>query len=162
MDSRGRRAKDTTKRDYRSMLFDEDVIVESSEKLAPAEPAKIGIKKEGRVVLNRASTDEFQNRGFSRAVLLRRDNVLFIKSAKPKDLRSHKITFGKGGIPGLITAKSGLRSLGIDISQNRKDIPVTEVFEVGSTDLRSKKIQADPGDIVLAIELPEDAFAAAE
>ncbi len=126
-------------------LFEQAEIGPKRFIVEPTEPPTIGIKRQGRIVLNKASAEAFRSRGFDYALLLRANNVLFVKSDKGKHKDAHKITYGKGGIPGLITAKSSLKNLGVNFAKNWSDIPVDEVSDKGD-------------EVRLAIVLPNGAL----
>jgi len=83
----------------------------------------------------------FLDQGFNQVLLLRYDDVLFIEGVR-RHKDAHKITFGKGGIPGLITAKTSLKNLGVNFGKNWTDIPVAEEYE------------RETGKVGLAIPLP--------
>ncbi len=118
-------------------------------------PPTVGIKKQGKIHMNRASADAFLRYGFERALLMRSRNTLFILGERDrKNPAASAITFGKGGVPALITGKTTLRNLRIKTDVNQRGLPA-RIWRP-EKEIRNENITLGPEDVVLVVDLPRD------
>lgn len=155
-----RRAKTTTNEQSHVDFSDQILAAALGLKYAPTRytgPPRVGLKKAGKIHLNRASADAFLDNGLERALLLRSDQKLFIVGERNnKNTAASTITFGKGGIPAMITAKTSLRQLRIKADENWTDFPA-RIWKP-EREIANEKISLGPEDVVLVVDLPKDVF----
>ncbi len=120
-------------------------------------PPKIGIKKQGKIHMNRASADAFLEHGFKRVLLLRSNDKLFIVGERdPNNSSASAITFDKGGVPAMITGKVSLRHLKIRTDENWTALPA-QIWQP-EKEASNEKIRLGPNDVVLVVDLPKEIF----